>query len=103
MSNKKSAGPAFEDIIAYEQGELDEDAHLKMFQEAVDSGLAWSLQGSYGREAMSLIEAGQIALGPTAHTDYYGNRVPSRTEVKSGTKGSVEFVKAHGGRVPGAS
>lgn len=48
------------DIIAYESGELEEEEIIALFQRLVDTGLAWSLQGSYGREAVRLIEAGQI-------------------------------------------
>ncbi len=45
-------------IIAFEQGELDEDGIIELFQELIDSGLVWQLQGSYGRMARNLIEAG---------------------------------------------
>lgn len=45
-------------IIAYEQGNLDEEGILELFQELIDSGLAWKLQGSYGRTAKALIDAG---------------------------------------------
>ena len=45
-------------IIAFEQGDLDEDGIIELFQELIDSGLAWQLQGSYGRMASSLIENG---------------------------------------------
>lgn len=47
-------------IIAYENGGLDEDEVIELFQHLVDSGLAWSLQGSYWRMAMALIEAGEV-------------------------------------------
>lgn len=47
-------------IIAYEQGEMEVEDEVDFFQELVDSGLAWSLQGSYGRTAKDLIEAGLI-------------------------------------------
>jgi len=45
-------------IMAFESGELDFDATVEFFQELIDSGLAWQLQGSYGRMANSLIENG---------------------------------------------
>lgn len=48
------------DIIAYENGELDEEETLDLFQSLVDSGLAWRLQGHYGRTAKALIDAGLI-------------------------------------------
>ena len=49
-------------IIAFESGELNDEQVLELFQELVDSGLAWSLQGSYGRTAKALIEAGYVKL-----------------------------------------
>ena len=47
-------------IIAFESGELDQDGVIELFQKLVDSGLAWSLQGSYGRTAQALIQAGLV-------------------------------------------
>lgn len=48
------------DILAYEEGELDEDQTVELFQKLVDSGLAWQLQGHYGRTAQALIDAGLV-------------------------------------------
>jgi hypothetical protein len=45
-------------IMAYENGELNEDEIVYGFQQLIDSGLVWSLQGSYGRMAARLIEDG---------------------------------------------
>jgi len=58
--------PSIDDIIAYENGLLDEDEMLDFFQRLVDSGLAWELQGHYGRTAMALLEAGLITMRETA-------------------------------------
>jgi hypothetical protein len=51
-----------DDIIAYESGELDEEEIISLFQKLVDSGLAWQLQGSYGRMAQHLIEEKLVSL-----------------------------------------
>ena len=58
--------PTYDDIIAYESGELDDDAVIDLFQELVDNGLAWQLQGHYGRTAMRLAEDGFIILPRSA-------------------------------------
>lgn len=75
--------------------ECDEDASeddvTVSLQRAINSGM-WGLQGSYGRSMMEAIEAGACMLGPIAARDYYGNRIPSRTEVQEGTKGSRQYV-----------
>jgi len=52
----------FDAIVAFEAGELDTDEVLDLFQQLVNSGLAWELQGSYGRTAKRLIEEGRIQI-----------------------------------------
>ena len=51
-------------IIAFENGELVDDHVIELFQELVNSGLAWKLQGSYGRFAARLLAGGLITEGP---------------------------------------
>lgn len=51
-------------VIAYENGEMDEDEVVEFFQGLVDSGLAWRLQGSYGRQAAALIDGGYVVAPP---------------------------------------
>lgn len=48
------------DIIAYENGELDEEQVLILFASLIRTGLAWQLQGRYGRTAMAFIDEGII-------------------------------------------
>ena len=47
-------------IMAYEAGELEGEEVISLFQSLVDSGLAWSLQGHYGRTAADLIADGWV-------------------------------------------
>lgn len=51
--------------------------------------MAWLLEGSFGRMAMSAIEQGACMLPEEQHKDYYGNIVPSRNELMNGTKGTL--------------
>ena len=57
-------------IIAYERGTLEEEEVLDLFQVLINSGQVWNLQGSYGRTARDLINAGLCTcptLDPTEH------------------------------------
>ena len=75
-------------VLAAQDGD---DAAL---QRLIDAG-AWGLEGSMGRAMMAAIEDGRCVLGPESARDYWGNYIPSRTEVQPGTKGSVGYaVKA---------
>jgi hypothetical protein len=47
-------------IIQYEQGDLTDDETLELFSYLIKSGLAWTLQGHYGRTAKALIDNGYI-------------------------------------------
>jgi hypothetical protein len=47
-----------EKIMAYEDGEMTGEEIQDFFQGLIDSGLAWTLQGHYGRTANALINNG---------------------------------------------
>jgi hypothetical protein len=55
-------------IIAYEEGELNEEDTVELFQHLVDTGLAWQLQGHYGRTAVQLMEMGLVTAVPPGET-----------------------------------
>jgi len=58
-------------IIAYECGDMDDTGMLELFAELISNGMAWTLQGSYGRTASALIDAGYIDRnGNITHEDY---------------------------------
>ena len=47
-------------IMAWEGGEMEtEEEVIEFFQHLIDTGMAWTLQGSYGRAAMDLINSGR--------------------------------------------
>ena len=48
------------DILAYEQGELGCDETIILFSKLIESGMAWTLQGHYGRTAHMLIRCGFV-------------------------------------------
>ena len=72
---------------------LDELDYYLSVQRAINAG-HWSMEGSCGRAMMAAINSGHCLLGPNAARDYWGNVIPSRDDVKEGTKGSISFVEA---------
>ena len=85
------------DIDTIENGEASQEEYYQAMQRAINNGMAWKMQGSYGRAAMDALEAGHCMLGRERQRDYYGNLIPSRDDVAPGTKGSKALViKNHG-------
>lgn len=60
MSTQTEPFPLLTEIMAFEEGEADEERVIVLFQHLVDTGMAWTLQGFYGRTARDLIEAGYV-------------------------------------------
>ena len=53
------------DIIAYENGKLDQEEIISFFQTLLDTGIINHLQGHYGRTAADLIANGDITIHTT--------------------------------------
>lgn len=49
-----------DDVVEFEQGDMSPERMVRFFAGLVESGMAWKLQGSYGRQAAALIEQGWI-------------------------------------------
>ncbi len=47
-------------IMAYEEGTASVSESLELFAHLIRTGMAWTLQGCYGRTAAALIERGII-------------------------------------------
>lgn len=69
----------------------DPDEAIASMQRMISGG-QWSFEGSVGRAMHDAIEAGVCVLGASPATDYWGNRIPSRYEVKPGTMGSIGYA-----------
>jgi hypothetical protein len=80
------------DVHNIEEGVENEQDYFDSIQRAINGGSAWRFQGSYGRAMMDAIESGRCMLGREDTRDYYGNHIPSRSQVKAGTKGSRKYV-----------
>ncbi len=73
----------FDAMMAWEDGNISEDEAIHLFQTLVDNGMAWTLQGMYGRQAMRMIDAGLITA----------RRIPAITQpapVKSAVMGDFD-------------
>ena len=57
-------------------------------QDLINSGQIWHLEGTMGRHAMDLLRSGVCMLPLKQYSDYYGNLVPARTNLKPGTAGT---------------
>lgn len=52
----------YERVLEYEEkGSKSLEWHLQFFGDLISSGLAWKLQGHYGREAKAIIGEGLIS------------------------------------------
>lgn len=59
-------------------------------QESITTGLVWKMEGSAGRAAMDLLEAGICMLPKERLKDYWGSTVPSRDDLEPGSKGTFK-------------
>lgn len=75
----------------HEVKRLQRESGNEYLQALIDSGAAWTLEGSVGRAAMDALRSGACMLPKKVHYGAYGNRVPSRDEVAPGSIGSFQL------------
>jgi len=69
---------------------LQKTYNVDGMQSMISDGTCWKMEGSAGRFAMSCLESGVCMLPLEPKLDYYGNCVPSRNDLKQGTKGTFQ-------------
>ena len=69
---------------------LQKQHGLDQLQDWINSGTAWLLEGSIGRQASQCLEQGSCMLPKSQHSDYWGSTVPSRDNLKPGSKGTYQ-------------
>lgn len=52
--------PSVEEFIDWENGDMSEENEIEFFQKLLDTGMAWTLQGMYGRRTMELLNEGYL-------------------------------------------
>lgn len=86
------------DILIIEGVEdASNDEYYEAMQRQINEGVIWKMQGSMGRAAMNAIKGGFCMCAKVACSDYWGNRVPARTDLQPGTFGTEEFVADRNG------
>jgi hypothetical protein len=60
MENSVDATNVVTYMMQYEMGDLSPDNIIKLFQYLLDSGMAWTLQGAYGRMTKMLLDSGYL-------------------------------------------
>lgn len=52
--------PSVEEFIDWENGDMSEENEIEFFQKLLDNGMAWALQGMYGRRTIELLKEGKL-------------------------------------------
>lgn len=84
----------YNDVMTVVGAEEADELEMALSTQRMINAGQWAFEGSVGRAMMAAIEAGACMLGPSRARDYWGNVIPSRDDVKPGTKGSREYVAA---------
>jgi hypothetical protein len=90
----------FTDMLtgAIDWGRVDEIDETVAMQAGINAGTVWKLEGSIGRAAMNMIEAGKCMVGQEPRFDYWGNQIPARDMLQPGSLGTPDYVAEHMGQ-----
>ncbi len=79
--------PNISDIIDFENGDMDEERMVEFFQDMINSGVVWQLQGAYGRTAVALIEAGECLTAD----EYIAGEAVREEGIREGAHADSQF------------
>jgi hypothetical protein len=69
---------------------LQEQYGYAELQKLITTGIAWRMEGSIGRSAMSALQSGACMLPKESFFDAYGSKIPSRDMLKEGSTGTYQ-------------
>jgi len=61
----------YQRVVEYETEEHSLEWIVQLFADLIATGLAWQLQGRYGREAKAMIDEGIITVQGDVNWDHY--------------------------------
>tara|TARA_R110002050_G_scaffold150400_7_gene277130 strand:- start:2889 stop:3206 length:318 start_codon:yes stop_codon:yes gene_type:complete len=74
---------------------LQKQYGFKLYQDLIDSGEAWKIGGEITKDCKNAINSGACFLAYKSYHLNIFNSIPSRYQVKRGSKGSVEASKKY--------
>jgi hypothetical protein len=83
-------------LCLYEQGELQEELVIPLFQYLINSGHVWNLQGYHTSMAEMFIDEGCCVFGEESFKSAYGMYYPSRFGLIEGAVGTLSYQSFRG-------
>jgi hypothetical protein len=83
-------------LCMLEQGDLQQEFIVPLFQCLINSGDVWNLQGYHASTATELIEEGKCVFGVNQFRSAYGMCIPSRYDLKEGEPGTLAYQNHKG-------
>lgn len=74
---------------------LQKKYNLKVYQDAISNGTAWTSTASFAQKCKEHILSGACYLPPKSFYIHFHSVVPSRNQVPRGSYGTIEYSKKY--------